>query len=184
MTRPTASLILLGLTLWLSACQSQSVLSTEQRVQLALGVAQSARPDGAESLLQAANADYVAANDALGDARTLFALGELYKSKPWQDRQVPPNTLNSYLKSADFYARAAVRYQQLQKPALEAAAHVGEANAYLLADQLPKACATFALAQDIATDPRINDDPTSAAQLTRSMRFFADLTVVCLTQPH
>jgi hypothetical protein len=179
-----AYMTLLGLNVVLNACQPRQELSTPQRVQLALGLAQHQHPEDAEQLLLAAHTNYVAAKDELGDARTLFALGELYKSKAWQDHQTPPNTINSYLKSADFYASAAARYQQLNQPALDAAAHVGQANAYLLADQLPKACATFDVAQQLAADPRIAQEPISAAQLKRSMRFFADLTVVCLTLPH
>jgi tetratricopeptide (TPR) repeat protein len=167
----------------LLGCQTAPPLSTEQQVTLALGVAQSARADAAEILLQKAYSTYAAAHNTLGEARTLLALGELYKSKPWQDLQTPPATINSYIQAADHFANAAERYQQLNQPALEAAAYVGQANAYLLADQLPHACQSFEHAQRLATDPRIAQDPTRAAALERSLRFFADLTVVCVSQP-
>lgn len=171
----------------LAACQmpalSTPTLSTDQRMQLALGVAQSERVELAATSLLTVQAEYQRDHNRLGEARAAFALGELYKSKRWQDQQQPPETINSYIRSADFYQQAATLYQQLERPALEASAHIGAANAFLLADQLPQACQNFDQAQLLASDPRIAQDRQSAEALQRSLQFFSDLTVVCAIRP-
>ena len=166
----------------LAGCQTPS-MSTDQRMQLALGVAQSERVDVAETSLLTMQAEYQRDHNRLGEARAAFALGELYKSKRWQDQQQPPETINSYVRAADFYQQAATLYQQLEQPALEASAHVGAANAFLLADQLPKACQNFEEAQRLASDPRMAQDRKNAEVLERSLQFFSDLTVVCAIRP-
>jgi hypothetical protein len=171
----------------LTACQnpalSPPMRSTDQRMQLALGVAQSERVAVAETSLLATQAEYQRADNRLGEARAAFALGELYKSKRWQDQQHPPETINSYVRSADFYVQAAVLYQALNLPALAASSNVGAANAFLLADQLPQACDHFDQAQRLSADPLIQQDSTTAQTLARSLLFFNDLTAICAIRP-
>lgn len=168
----------------LTACQQAPVMSTDQRLQLGLGVAQSARLKDAEKVLTTVLQEYQQTQNTAGIAKASFGLAELYKSKRYQDQLTPPSTTEHYQQAATLYVQSAQAYQSLHRPALQASALVGAANAYLLSDQVAPACTTFAQAQDLAELPAVKADQEAYNSLTRSMRFFSDLAVVCaLAQP-
>lgn len=170
-----------GLTL--SACQYTPLTPTQQ-LQLGLGATQTASSvHAAERLLQQALTGFIQQHDPLGQAKTAFALGELYKSTRWQDTLHPPATLESYQQSSQYFAQAAQLYVDLGQPLVAGSAYVGAANAALLADRLSQACSYHAQALQLAAQPAPADQATAHAQLQKNLTFFADLTVVCLAQP-
>jgi hypothetical protein len=165
----------------LMACQT-TPLAPQQQLQLGLGVSKTAQVTHAQTLLQQALDGFTQAQDVQGQAKTAFALGELYKSTRWQETLQPPATLESYQKSSDYFEQAALLYTQLGQPLVAGSAYVGAANAALLADRLPQACDYHRQALQLAQEFDADQDGDAKAQLQKNLTFFADLTVVCLAQ--
>lgn len=171
--------------LLLAGCQGLPApeASPEQKLQLGLGMTLNPRSlPQAEQVLRRAGQDFAARQDLSGQAQVAFALGELYKSKPWQALQKPPATVAFYQQAAQQYQQAARLYGQLQRPALQGAAQVGAANAWLLADDVGQACPAYQQAQTTLRDPATQRDTAGYAQLQRGVAFFADLGTVCQIQ--
>lgn len=167
----------------LSGCQSTAPVTAQQRLQMGLGMAQQPRQlVQAELTLKRAQQDFLAQNDLSGQAQAAFALGELYKSKTWQAAQSPPATVAFYRQSARQFEQAAGLYDRLQRPALQGAAQIGAANAWLLADDVARACPWYEQARAALNHPQAREDAAGYAQLQRGVGFFAELGTVCQIQ--
>ena len=182
LTTALVTTMMATLTMLLTACQTAPPLSAGERLQLGLGVSQSARLDGAERLLQDALTGFAAEKNPLGQARSAFALGELYKSAAWQKTKTAPITVQDYQRSAQFYQQAAQHYQTLNQASLVASSYLGAANAQLLANDLKNACVAYGKAQQWAQAPQQAGDAQSAAQAQKNLAFFSDLSTVCSVQ--
>ncbi len=174
---------LLVMTLGLIACQTPQLMTADQQLRQGLGFAQSPHIDAAELFLKNALEGYRAAGDEIGLAKANWALAELYKSRRYQDLQTPPATTEAYQRSARLFQTAAQLYTSQGRSALAASAHMGAANAELLANRIAQSCVEYRLAESMAQLPATRLEVTAAAKLDENMKFLADLTVVCAVNP-
>ncbi|WP_410209877.1 hypothetical protein [Aquirhabdus sp.] len=175
--------ICLALMFALTACQAPQPMTADQQLHQGLGFAQSAHIDSAEHFLQSALHGYTEAGDVIGQAKANWALAELYKSKRYQDLQTPPATTEGYQHSAELFQTAAELYESQGRTALAASAHMGAANAQLLANQIAASCVQYRQAESLANLPATRLDVAASAKLDENMKFLADLAIVCAANP-
>lgn len=175
------TLLLVLISVSLLACQT-TPLPPQQQLQLGLGLSKHGNLAHAQAVLQQAWTGFSQAQDRHGQAKTAFALGELYKSTRWQDTLQPPATLESYRQASAYFEQAAQLYVSLGQPLVAGSAYIGAANAALLADRLAQACAYHQQALQLAEATSNPEQQAAQAELQKNLTFFADLTVVCLAQ--